>query len=41
MAILAAVVFIITGVLLNVNQHKGWGWTLIVLGALVGVAIIL
>ena len=31
----AVVAFIITGVLLNIAGHKGWGWSLIVLGVLV------
>lgn len=41
MGALAAIVFIVMGVLLNISEHRGWGWTLIILGILCGIAVIL
>lgn len=41
MGALAAIVFIVVGVLLNINEHPGWGWTLIVLGILCGLTVLL
>jgi hypothetical protein len=34
-------VFVIFGVFLNVQDHKRWGWAMIVLGVLGGIAVIL
>ena len=30
------ILLVMFGVALNVNGHKGWGWSMIVLGILIG-----